>query len=65
MVITTYDDYKTTERDINLKKEIKNRYIQLIAYKNLLKEYPVKSVGILAVNSRNGEFVHTLQERRY
>ncbi|MBK3332103.1 hypothetical protein GWK41_03355 [Persephonella atlantica] len=56
-------DYKTTEKKINLRKEIKDKYIQLIIYKNLLNKYPVKSVGILAVNSRDGNFFHTVDDK--
>ncbi len=57
-------DYKTTEKDINLEKEIKNRYIQLIIYKRMLNYLPVKNVGILAVNNRKGNYHFSLKDEK-
>ena len=58
--ITIYD-YKTGEKPpLNINKEIKTKYAQLLVYKKILGE-KVKKIGILAVNDKERKFRYVAQ----
>jgi ATP-dependent helicase/DNAse subunit B len=56
-------DYKTgSTKDLDLTKELKDKYIQLIIYKRFLEKEGkiVKKIGIFAVNDDTGKFIYEL-----
>ncbi len=58
-------DYKTGENPVkDIKEEIKNKYIQLLIYKNFLEKEGkiVKEIGIFAVNDKFGNFVYSIDD---
>ena len=57
-------DYKTGKSPENLEKEIKNKYIQLVIYKEFLENEGknIRELGIIALNDETGKFVYSLED---
>ncbi len=58
-------DYKTGKAPQNINEEIKNKYIQLLIYKDFLENEgkKVEEIGIFAINDSSGKYLYPINDK--